>query len=149
VIAGNDGLVTQLTQLSEPQPRSSGTRKSRLKNAPWLKKWRQDLVLIAQRAHILVLALRHPKVPWHAKMLVGCAVAYLFSPIQLIPTFIPVIGQLDDLFVLFVGMKCLRKLTPESVVAECEELAASWRVAQSVRWKNAIRTRKQQSISPA
>ena len=45
---------------------------------------------------------------------------YLVSPIQLIPTFIPVIGQMDDLFVLYVGMKLVRKLTPKDVVDECE-----------------------------
>lgn len=45
---------------------------------------------------------------------------YLFSPIQLIPNFIPVIGQSDDLVVLIAGMKLLRILTPRPVVAECE-----------------------------
>ena len=40
------------------------------------------------------------QVPWHAKMVVGCAVLYVVSPIQLIPNFIPIIGQLDDVLVV-------------------------------------------------
>jgi uncharacterized membrane protein YkvA (DUF1232 family) len=50
-------------------------------------------------------------------------VSYLLSPVQLIPTFIPVIGQLDDIVVLLIGMKLLRRLTPCDVIAECEERA--------------------------
>ena len=134
--------MPQFADSLEPQILKSGHRTS------WLKKWRQDLVFIAQQAHILILAMKHTQVPWYAKVVAGCAVAYLFSPIQLIPTFIPLIGQLDDLFVLFVGMKCLRKLAPESAIAECEELAASWRLLQSARW-HALRARRQQSISAA
>jgi uncharacterized membrane protein YkvA (DUF1232 family) len=55
----------------------------------------------------------------------GCAVAYLLSPIQLIPTFIPVVGQMDDLLVLFVGMKLVHKLTPAAILEECEAKSGS------------------------
>jgi len=58
--------------------------------------------------------------PFRSRLVAGCAVAYIFSPIQLIPTFIPVIGQLDDLFVLWLGTKLLQKLTPRAVLEECE-----------------------------
>jgi len=95
----------------------------------WLRiqtaKRRQDLAYLVEQARILSLALRHSGVPWSAKLVAGCSIGYLVSPIQIIPTFIPVIGQLDDLFVLFVGMKLLRKLTPPGVLAECEERAKS------------------------
>jgi len=63
--------------------------------------------------------LKHPQVPWHAKLVAGCTVGYLLSPIQLIPTPIPVIGQLDDLAVLIVGMKLVRILTPAALLEEC------------------------------
>jgi len=86
---------------------------------------RQDLLYVVEQARILSLALRHPGVPWYAKLVAGCSIGYLVSPIQIIPTFIPVIGQLDDLFVLFVGMKLLRKLAPQSALAECEARAKS------------------------
>jgi uncharacterized membrane protein YkvA (DUF1232 family) len=71
------------------------------------------------------LLLRHPAVPWHAKVVAACSVGYLLSPIQFIPTFIPVIGQLDDLAVLYVGMKLLRVLTPPTLLEESEAHAAT------------------------
>jgi uncharacterized membrane protein YkvA (DUF1232 family) len=77
------------------------------------------------RSAPLTLLLRHPNVPWHARLVAACAVVYLVSPIQLIPTFIPVIGQLDDLMVLFFGMKLLRRLTPNKILDECEAQAGS------------------------
>lgn len=88
-------------------------------------KRRRDLKYVVWQTRVLSLALRNPRVPWYAKLVAGCALGYLVSPIQIIPTFIPVIGQLDDLLVLFVGMKLLRKLTPESVLVECEARAES------------------------
>ena len=60
----------------------------------------------------------HPSAPWRARFVAGCAVGYIFSPIQLIPTFIPVIGQLDDLMVLYVGLKLAVRMVPQSVLAE-------------------------------
>jgi uncharacterized membrane protein YkvA (DUF1232 family) len=86
---------------------------------------RQDLEHVVRQVRVLSLALRHPRVPWYGKLVAGCSVGYLVSPVQIIPTFIPIIGQLDDLFVLFVGMKLLRKVTPSSVLAECEVRAQS------------------------
>lgn len=95
----------------------------------WLRRQaarrRQDLRSIVRQARVLSLALRHPQTPWRARVVAGCAAAYLLSPIQLIPTFIPVIGQLDDLAVLLVGMKLLRKLLPKNILAECEARATS------------------------
>jgi uncharacterized membrane protein YkvA (DUF1232 family) len=94
----------------------------------WLRRqtgrWRDDIECLVRQTYLMVLAIKHPRVPWHAKLVAGCAVSYIFSPIQLIPTFIPLIGQLDDLFVLFVGMKLMRRFTPSEVLAECEEEAA-------------------------
>jgi uncharacterized membrane protein YkvA (DUF1232 family) len=69
---------------------------------------------------IIRRALRHPQVPWYAKMVAGCAVLYVFSPIQLIPNFIPIIGQMDDVMVVSLGIKFLRKHVPQNVLDECE-----------------------------
>jgi uncharacterized membrane protein YkvA (DUF1232 family) len=88
-----------------------------------LEKWQHDIEDLIHQTHVMVLAFKHPRVPWHAKMVAGFSVSYIFSPIQLIPTFIPLIGQMDDLLVLFMGMKLLRRFTPEDVLAECEEEA--------------------------
>lgn len=51
----------------------------------------------------------------------ACGAAYVVSPIQLIPTFIPVIGQMDDLLVLYFVHRWTVKLVPENVLAECRE----------------------------
>jgi uncharacterized membrane protein YkvA (DUF1232 family) len=59
-------------------------------------------------------------VPVRSKLVAACALGYILSPIQLIPTFIPVIGHLDDLFVLWLGTKLLQRFTPTGVLAECE-----------------------------
>jgi uncharacterized membrane protein YkvA (DUF1232 family) len=87
------------------------------------KKWKRDVAFVLYQARILLHILKNPVVPWYAKAVAGCAVAYIFSPVQLIPSFIPLIGQLDDLLVLFVGMKLLRKLVPDTVFTECEARA--------------------------
>jgi len=81
--------------------------------------------LVINQAWTLALLLKHPQAPWRAKAVAGCTVAYLVSPIQLIPSFIPVIGQLDDVFVLFLGMKLLRKWVPSDILAACEAQAGS------------------------
>jgi uncharacterized membrane protein YkvA (DUF1232 family) len=73
----------------------------------------------------MTLILRHPNVPWSARLVAACALGYILSPIQLIPSFIPLIGQLDDLAVLLAGAKVVRVLVPAAVLAECEGQAVS------------------------
>jgi uncharacterized membrane protein YkvA (DUF1232 family) len=92
-------------------------------------KWKPDVTSLVFRVRTLTVLLRHRLVPWRAKAAAGCAVAYIVSRIQLIPSFIPVIGQMDDLAVLFVGMKAIRKWTPPAVLAECEAKARSTTMA--------------------
>jgi uncharacterized membrane protein YkvA (DUF1232 family) len=65
-------------------------------------------------------ALRNPHVPWYAKMVAGCSVLYVFSPIQLLPNFIPIIGQMDDVLVVSLGIKFLRRCVPRNVLDDCE-----------------------------
>lgn len=60
---------------------------------------------------------------WYAKLVAACSAGYLFSPIQLIPNYIPVIGFSDDFLVLFVGAKVLQRIIPPEVLTECRELA--------------------------
>jgi uncharacterized membrane protein YkvA (DUF1232 family) len=69
--------------------------------------------------YVLYLACRDPRVPWYAKMLAAGIVAYAFSPIDLIPDFIPVLGYLDDLVLIPLGVLLVRRLVPEAVLAEC------------------------------
>jgi uncharacterized membrane protein YkvA (DUF1232 family) len=69
---------------------------------------------------IIRRALVHPQVPWHAKAVAGCAVLYVVSPIQIVPNFIPIIGQMDDVLVVALGIKYLRRYVPQRVLDECE-----------------------------
>ncbi|HEY3118968.1 MAG TPA: YkvA family protein [Chloroflexota bacterium] len=72
----------------------------------------------------LYLACRDPRTPWYAKALAGGIVAYAFSPIDLIPDFVPVFGYLDDLIIVPIGLVLATKLVPDSVMTECRERAA-------------------------
>jgi formylglycine-generating enzyme required for sulfatase activity/uncharacterized membrane protein YkvA (DUF1232 family) len=80
---------------------------------------------------IIRRALVHRHVPWYGKLVVGCAVLYVVSPIQLIPNFIPVIGQLDDVLVVTLAIKFLRRCVPQSVLDECENDLRSLRRASA------------------
>ena len=88
-------------------------------------KGKESIALVLRQAWTLTLLLKHPRTPWASRVVAGCTVSYLLSPVQLIPTFVPVIGQLDDLFVLFIGMKLIRRLTPGEILTECERQAES------------------------
>ena len=68
---------------------------------------------------ILTRALVHPDVPWYAKLVCGCSVLYVASPIQLIPNFIPIIGQMDDFLVISLSLKLLKRSIPQAVLDEC------------------------------
>jgi|SRR5262245_36967879 len=67
----------------------------------------------------LYLAARHPKTPWYAKLFVACIVGYALSPIDLIPDFVPILGYLDDLILLPMGIALAIKMIPEPVLTEC------------------------------
>jgi uncharacterized membrane protein YkvA (DUF1232 family) len=71
----------------------------------------------------LYFAGRHPQTPWYAKLLVAAVVAYALSPIDLIPDFVPVLGLMDDLIILPLGIALAIKLVPSSVMAECRARA--------------------------
>ncbi len=71
----------------------------------------------------LYLAARDPRTPWYAKLLVAGIVAYALSPIDLIPDFVPVLGYLDDLILIPIGIALAIKLVPHQVLAECRARA--------------------------
>ncbi|MBF8277766.1 MAG: hypothetical protein HW390_2839 [Candidatus Brocadiaceae bacterium] len=71
----------------------------------------------------LYLATRDPRTPWYAKLLVAGIVAYAFSPIDLIPDFVPILGYLDDLILIPIGIALAIKLVPHQVLVECRALA--------------------------
>ena len=85
-----------------------------------LKKRARDL---KEETYALYLAYRHPQTPWYAKILTGIIVAYAFSPIDLIPDFIPVLGYLDDLILVPLGITLVLKMIPDNVMTECRKQA--------------------------
>ena len=69
------------------------------------------------------MAARHPHTPWYAKLFVASVVAYALSPIDLIPDFIPIVGYLDDLILVPLGITLALRMIPASVLAECRTKA--------------------------
>jgi len=85
--------------------------------------WRQQARRVQKQAHVCYFVFKDPRTRWYAKLVAACTAGYLFSPIQLIPSGIPVIGFLDDLLVLFLGVKLLYRITPSDVLDDCRRLA--------------------------
>lgn len=85
--------------------------------------WKQAAQALEVEMYALYLACRDPRVPWYAKALAACVVGYFFSPIDLIPDPIPVLGHLDDLVLVPLGVLAVRRIIPEVVLAQCRERA--------------------------
>lgn len=86
---------------------------------------RQRARAIKRDTLALYLAARHPDTPWYAKALAVLIVGYALSPIDLIPDFIPVLGYLDDVILLPVGIFLCIRLIPPHVLDECRAEAAA------------------------
>ena len=83
----------------------------------WAKAIKRDVVA-------LYLAGRDPRVPWYAKIAAACVAAYALSPIDLIPDFVPILGYLDDLLIVPLGILLVVKLIPAPVMAALRDEAA-------------------------
>jgi uncharacterized membrane protein YkvA (DUF1232 family) len=88
-----------------------------------LDKFKRAARSLKADTYALYLAYRDPRTPWYAKIWAALVVAYAFSPIDLIPDFIPVLGYLDDLLLIPLGMFLALKLIPAEVMAECRQQA--------------------------
>ena len=82
----------------------------------WARNIKRDVVA-------LWLAARDPRVPWYAKAAAGAVAAYALSPIDLIPDFIPIIGYLDDLIIVPLGIMLAVKLVPADLMQEFRDEA--------------------------
>ena len=91
--------------------------------------------LLKTEAYAIYLAYKDPRVPWYARIFAVCVVGYAFSPIDLIPDPIPILGYLDDLVLIPLGIALVLKMIPKEVVAECRE-QAKFRMLQEkpVNW---------------
>ena len=88
-------------------------------------RWRQWARTIRRDAHALYFAARDPRVPWYAKALALGVAGYAFSPIDLIPDFIPVLGYVDDLIIVPLGIRLVARMIPAEVLAEHRAAAAA------------------------
>ena len=82
-----------------------------------IKAWAKNL---KRQLFILYFAYRDERIPWYVKLFTACIVAYAFSPIDLIPDFIPILGYLDDVIILPLGIMFALKMIPQDVISDCE-----------------------------
>jgi uncharacterized membrane protein YkvA (DUF1232 family) len=87
-----------------------------------LRQWARAL---KREISALALAYADPRTPWYARIVAACVVAYALSPLDLIPDVIPVLGLLDDLLLLPLGIALAIRLIPPAVLAESRAKAAS------------------------
>lgn len=105
----------------------------------WIETLKQRAHALQSDTYALYLAYRHPQVPWYAKVWAALVVAYAFSPIDLVPDFIPVLGYLDDIILIPLGVGIAVKLIPPDVLAECRQNAAQALSQQRPgRWQGAL-----------
>jgi len=78
---------------------------------------------LKREAYALYIATRDPRAPWYAKAFLGLVVAHTFSPIDLIPDFIPVLGYLDDLVVTPLGIALALRMIPPEVMSDARRQA--------------------------
>ncbi len=81
--------------------------------------WKQRARQLKTQTYALYLAYRDPRTPWVARIFAAMVVAYAFSPIDLIPDFIPVLGYLDDLILVPLGIMLALRLIPPAVMEDC------------------------------
>ena len=86
-------------------------------------RWRTAARRVKRDIYALYLAGRNPRTPWYARALVGLVAAYALSPIDLIPDFIPVIGYLDDLIIVPLGLLLAIRLVPPEVLDDARRRA--------------------------
>lgn len=86
-------------------------------------RWRAKAKRLKGEIYALYMAYKDPRVPWYAKAFIACIVGYALSPVDLIPDFIPVLGYLDDIVLLPIGIWVALKMIPPAVLAECRQQA--------------------------
>ena len=88
-----------------------------------LESWKRRTRQLKGETYALYLAYRDPRVPWYAKVFAALVVGYAFSPIDLIPDPIPILGYLDDLLLVPLGIALALRMIPPTVLDECREQA--------------------------
>jgi len=104
-----------------------------------VQRWKLRVRLLRQETTAIYLAYRDPGTPWYAKVFAACVVGYALSPIDLIPDFIPVLGYLDDLVLVPLGILVVLTMIPPDVMTRCREIARSdANISLSKGWPAAV-----------
>ena len=90
-----------------------------------LETWKAHAKKLKTDMHALLIAYRDPRTPWIARAWALLVIAYALSPIDLIPDFIPVIGYLDDLILLPLGIALALRLIPADIMDEARKNATA------------------------
>ena len=89
----------------------------------WFESFKKKASLIKRDIFALYFAYRDPRLSWGPKLFTACVVAYAFSPIDLIPDFIPILGYLDDLVIIPAGITIAIRLIPPEILSAAREKA--------------------------
>jgi len=100
--------------------RERWTTRLRARRAGWVARLRA----LKRESLVVWYAARDPRLPWHVRLLALAIAAYALSPIDLIPDFIPVLGYLDDLLLIPLGVALVVRLTPADILADARARAA-------------------------
>jgi uncharacterized membrane protein YkvA (DUF1232 family) len=87
--------------------------------------WRERIKKLNSEVFALYLAFRDKRCPWYAKVWIGLVIGYAVSPIDLVPDFIPILGQIDDLIIVPAGIAVALKMIPKGVMDECRQRAVN------------------------
>ena len=104
-----------------------------------LESWKRRARNLRAETYALSLAYRDPRTPWYARLFAALVVGYAFSPVDLIPDFVPVLGYMDDLVLVPLGVLLALKMIPPEVWAESRARAQEAMTAdRPVRWAAAV-----------
>jgi len=100
-----------------------------------LESWKRRTQALRADTYALYLAYRDPRTPWYARLFAALVVGYAFSPVDLVPDFVPVLGYLDDLVLVPLGVLLALKMIPPEVWAESRRRAREEMISgRPVRW---------------
>ena len=103
-----------------------------------LDSWNKKASILKAELDALYLCSKDPRIPWYAKALLLIVLGYALSPVDLIPDFIPVIGYLDDIILIPMGIACVVRMIPKEVLEECRKQARSRPTNKGKHWIAAI-----------
>jgi uncharacterized membrane protein YkvA (DUF1232 family) len=100
----------------------------------WWRRFEGRVAGLRREVAAVYLAVWDPRCPWYARVAAAAVLAYALSPIDLIPDFVPVLGLLDDLVVVPLGVVLVRRLIPTEVFEDARLRAAESAGGRPVSW---------------